>query len=167
MAKIETFFAATDPSPKRVLVSGHVFIPRAVVPVIPITFEVDSGCPFTVLVDNDFLAALAAIDVFFKGEYSDWIKKNPHWICPIGTRRTLGGTTEPIYQIVDSQVFLCNKGADFPDNCQPLGPVHGMFSRSFEQAGKPHNSLLGRETLQNVETLRWKAKQCRVWLSVP
>ena len=162
-----------DPRPTAAgLAWGRVAVPGAVSD-LPVVFKIDTGSPFTILLDKDFLDVVQAITGPTGPRSIDeavlWVRARPWLFKYAGRAWCVGGQTGPIYKINRAVLWLCNPDAIPPRKYRYLGPVHAAFSAPFlsrgpESDGRGLRSLLGRMTLNQIRTFSWNWRRRRIRL---
>jgi len=157
MAKVEGFFENS-----KGLVKGQVGIYGARW-LVDVTFLVDTGSSFTLLLDKDFLSACGALGwaPYNDPDILNWIYTQPDIFKRIGRAKTLAGDTEPIFCIKYSLLWLLQRDKRMPKGWKFQRPVYGTFTADFLNANwtdrdsVSHWSLLGSDKLNGLRRFLW------------
>ena len=163
MSTVRGFFHPPDSLGAPGFVRGRVGILWAR-SLLDITFAVDTGSPYTLLLDHDFMAALTALGCPFRLPVFQWLRMRSDLFRPLSPATSLGGSTLTIFELKYSWLWLCQPNGRLPRDSALLAPIYATFSRSFATrrgaapAGSGHVSLLGRCTLARIRGLKWDSR---------
>jgi len=135
-----------------------------------VTFKIDTGSTWTVLLDNDFLNACKALGwtPHTDPDILNWIRVRPNLFQNIGSANTVGGPTDSIYLIKGVRLRYYQPDGQILDNkWQHRGqPLHGTFSRGFaRRISGPHHSLLGGDHLNELRQMLWSCPRKQIHLT--
>lgn len=133
-------------------------------PIFPVTFEIHTGFPYLLLIDEDFLRAIWGFGYRPDLPYGDdpllWAIMHPRlFACeaPEGVW-TVGGRTPMIFRIKGAWLRFCNRDGRAPERGEIWWPVYGSFSAGFlydDNCPEPRYSIMGRSLLNQIKGFKW------------
>lgn len=160
MTPLSGFFDPVDDHRAAGFIKARVGIPRAA-SVLDVTFMIDTGCHASVLLDEDFLAAINAVAArhgvaFISGNAAlRWVATRPEIFGAGDDIWSVGGPAS-CYLLKHSWIWLCDQRGLVPPQTAPVGPVRGAFSYGFlNPPGPTCRSLLGRNELSALQRMVW------------
>ena len=154
------------------LVRGQVAISGAL-RLVNVTFMIDTGASYTLLLDKDFLYACRALGwaPYKDPEVLIWIRTQPDVFECIGKAKTVAGDTEDIFRIRRSFLWLLHRDGTIPKRWTFQRRIYGTFSADFLNArwtvkdSASHWSLLGCDKLNEFRRLLWSHPKSTIKLT--
>jgi hypothetical protein len=172
MARTNGYFEPPSPNrPRRRelargLALGKVYVPGGA---FSVEFEIDTACPWILLVDDDFLRALACLGYRRPqdGPVLQWMHTRIDCLRRVPSPWTPGGRMGPVFRLVCSAIRMSRSDGGEPTNADFWFPLYGAFTRAYYDTGFTiaGKSLLGRELLNRIKRLCWKGPNSVIELS--
>lgn len=155
------------------LVRAEVEIPTASMgmgKVFPIVFEIDTGAPSTLLLDDDLLGVVRALGYtpLRDGPVLPWMATRTYLFSrALDPLYSVGGAAGPVFLIRFASMRLCHPDGRSPGRARWLLPIYGTFSIPFlnpspDRRHVSFRSLLGRRTLSQISSMSWCASNQRI-----